>query len=610
MKTASIVTAFVLLGSSVFAQGTRVRVDANSPRGTHVTTNFGPQTLVGPSVCSEVARAWEGQALAGGASLSPNAFMNSATVSNGRIAFIADVVGSARNQGVFWADAAGVHAIAQGSGGGGGSGVPGAAVGDLSPIGGRFTGFFQGTAFAPALNANGDVLFMADVFGGSSTRGLFLYRAATQTIVKVAALGDASPAGGTLFELGTGALNDAGTVAFLANGQASANTQVLRWTNGVLTKIAQDGDVAPGGGNYASLWLMSFGFVDGTTIPVSPPDINDAGNVAFGALTNVDWGFVFQTPAGAAQWYVKQGDATPIGGVYLDFWNPILNNADQIAFMTDVDLGGGNYGGGWMVGKPGTWRKALAWYDIVEGMPVNVLGISTSPQSPLADNGDLVAWCDAARECIVLSRANGTQEVLAGAGDATPIGGTIGFFDSWPSMDAAGEVTMSCTTPGATNGASSAHFVLNLCVGATTTYCTAGTTQIGCVPSISGTGTPSASASSGFAIEASDVPGQSNGILFYGVGGRVAVPWYATSSSFMCVKAPVERTGLRSSGGTLNVCDGSLDFDFNTFRATHPAALGQPMTAGLVVDAQAWFRDPGAPKNTNLSDALEFTLAP
>ena len=36
----------------------------------------------------------------------------------------------------------------------------------------------------------------------------------------------------------------------------------------------------------------------------------------------------------------------------------------------------------------------------------------------------------------------------------------------------------------------------------------------------------------------------------------------------------------------------------------------KPMTPGLVIDAQAWFRDPGAARNTNLSDALEFTLAP
>jgi hypothetical protein len=30
--------------------------------------------------------------------------------------------------------------------------------------------------------------------------------------------------------------------------------------------------------------------------------------------------------------------------------------------------------------------------------------------------------------------------------------------------------------------------------------------------------------------------------------------------------------------------------------------------AGLVVDAQAWYRDPPAPKSTNLSGGLEFIV--
>jgi hypothetical protein len=29
-----------------------------------------------------------------------------------------------------------------------------------------------------------------------------------------------------------------------------------------------------------------------------------------------------------------------------------------------------------------------------------------------------------------------------------------------------------------------------------------------------------------------------------------------------------------------------------------------------VIDAQAWFRDPPAPKTTNLSDGREFTVVP
>jgi hypothetical protein len=44
--------------------------------------------------------------------------------------------------------------------------------------------------------------------------------------------------------------------------------------------------------------------------------------------------------------------------------------------------------------------------------------------------------------------------------------------------------------------------------------------------------------------------------------------------------------------------------------ATHPFTLGQPIAAGQVYNAQAWYRDPPSPKTTHLSNGIEFTLAP
>ena len=140
-------------------------------------------------------------------------------------------------------------------------------------------------------------------------------------------------------------------------------------------------------------------------------------------------------------------------------------------------------------------------------------------------------------------------------------------------------------------------------------YCTAGTTSSGCVPAISGNGTPSGSAGSGFSIAASNVEGQQSGLIFYGVSGPLATPW-GLGTSFQCVKAPFERGPIVNAGGTAGACDGVLAFDWNQFVATHPAALGVPFSGGETVWAQAWFRDPPAPKTTNLSDGLSFTVCP
>jgi hypothetical protein len=142
-----------------------------------------------------------------------------------------------------------------------------------------------------------------------------------------------------------------------------------------------------------------------------------------------------------------------------------------------------------------------------------------------------------------------------------------------------------------------------------TVYCTAGTTTNGCVPSISGMGSASASAGSGFTISVAEVEGQKTGLLFYGVNGAKAAPWGA-GMSYLCVQAPLRRMSTQDSGGTAGACDGALAEDWNAYVAAHPNALGQPFAAGDSVWAQAWFRDPPAPKSTNLSDALVFQLSP
>ena len=145
----------------------------------------------------------------------------------------------------------------------------------------------------------------------------------------------------------------------------------------------------------------------------------------------------------------------------------------------------------------------------------------------------------------------------------------------------------------------------------TLTFCTAGTTSNGCLPAISASGTPSASATSGFDIAVAAVEGQKQGLIFYGLDntGFTPLPW-GTSSSFLCVKSPTQRTPAQATGGTLNACDGALALDWNAFVATTPGALGAPFAAGRHVYAQGWFRDPPSPKTTMLSDALEFIVQP
>ena len=142
------------------------------------------------------------------------------------------------------------------------------------------------------------------------------------------------------------------------------------------------------------------------------------------------------------------------------------------------------------------------------------------------------------------------------------------------------------------------------------TYCSAKTNSIGCVPSIGWIGTPSANAGSGFLVRATTVINNKNGLLFYGVNGRAALPFQGGT---LCVNTPIRRTGALNSGGNPppNDCSGAFVIDMNAFAVSPGPPVPHPALTvpGTVVDCQSWGRDPGfaPPNNTTLSGGLEFT---
>jgi len=139
-------------------------------------------------------------------------------------------------------------------------------------------------------------------------------------------------------------------------------------------------------------------------------------------------------------------------------------------------------------------------------------------------------------------------------------------------------------------------------------YCTAGTSASGCQALLSATGTPSATATSGFTVQATSVEGAKDGLYFFGQNGRQANPW-GNGTSLQCVAPPVMRGGILTGSGSSGACDGAFAQDLNARWTAKPA---QNPGAGAVVQLQLWYRDPQNTSNqtTGLSDALEFTVAP
>jgi hypothetical protein len=143
-------------------------------------------------------------------------------------------------------------------------------------------------------------------------------------------------------------------------------------------------------------------------------------------------------------------------------------------------------------------------------------------------------------------------------------------------------------------------------------YCTGGTTSSGCVAAISSANQPSASFSTPCTISVANVEGQRSGLVFYGLDntGFTPLPWAPGSGSFLCVKPPTQRSPGQNSGGAAGACNGQLQLDWNALHAAFPGLLGTPFSAGDAIYAQGWFRDPPAPKTTNLSNALQLTCQP
>ncbi len=142
-------------------------------------------------------------------------------------------------------------------------------------------------------------------------------------------------------------------------------------------------------------------------------------------------------------------------------------------------------------------------------------------------------------------------------------------------------------------------------VGDVASYCTAKANSLGCVPEISWNGTPSASFTSPFEINAVGVLNNKNGLLFFGFA-ESSTPFQGGTK---CVAAPTRRTPVQNSGGNPppNDCSGVYAFDF---QARIQSGVDPGLTVGATAYAQYWSRDPQSPSTTGLTDGVRFTIQP
>jgi subtilisin-like proprotein convertase family protein len=127
--------------------------------------------------------------------------------------------------------------------------------------------------------------------------------------------------------------------------------------------------------------------------------------------------------------------------------------------------------------------------------------------------------------------------------------------------------------------------------GSSTGFCPSGISSNGCIPTFDGS-------------TVTGIDGLRTGLFFVGINGPKYSPWAQGSTSTLCVKSPLKRVTLpMNSGGSNGQCDGVYVAD-PVFMSAAIAAL--PAPSGTILCSQCWYRDPHAPKHTNLTNMVTY----
>jgi hypothetical protein len=230
---------------------------------------------------------------------------------DGAVVFAAAIAEGRAVEGIFVAQNGRVRAVALS-----GAAAPSIASGVLAALD------------APAINAKGDIAFLASVRRGRESLDAILLSTRGQ-LRKIVAQGDPAPAGGTFAAFGPPTLNRNGALAFGAAVEGRAVPGgIFVWSAGQLRMVLGAGDDTPIGGIFAK-FSERLGFSDG-------------GTIVFHGLLKLApvAAAIFAIEDGRPRAVAQLGQQAPGGGRFSNFglW-PAMSATGVIAFAAAVDDG-------------------------------------------------------------------------------------------------------------------------------------------------------------------------------------------------------------------------------------------------------------------------------
>jgi Tol biopolymer transport system component len=142
-----------------------------------------------------------------------------------------------------------------------------------------------------------------------------------------------------------------------------------------------------------------------------------------------------------------------------------------------------------------------------------------------------------------------------------------------------------------------------LACGSGAFYCTQSPSSQGCRAQLSTSGVCSASAGSGFVIQADAIDANRQGLFFYSTNGAQVASF---NGGKLCAVPPLKRTQQLNSGGS-GACGGTFALDFN---ARIASGVDPALVAGAQFWGQFWYRDPPNVWTTGTTHAVTAILCP
>ena len=313
------------------------------------------------------------------------------------------------------------------------------ASGQPTPVGGIFDRFdVTAQPIVVPVNADGHVAFYATILRNKATEGIFV--AGGGHIVKLAAVGDSLPDGGRLSEFArhpVPSLNDSGSVAF------GAAITAAHAGEGVF--VATDPEAKAAGGGLRAIAIAGSdapGLIGGTFVEFDAPALNNRDEVVFVATVRHGrelFEILYLYSNGRLRKLLAAGDPYLGGGHFDKFGLPAINNRGVVAFPVTLDHGPA-LGGIFVAGTRDLKMLASVGTQAPDGRMLVRFSerVAIDDDDNIAFGAHIGAGKESTEAVLKVNTSGLTQ--IAALGDAAPGGGRFSSFGPWPSAAPAGRV--------------------------------------------------------------------------------------------------------------------------------------------------------------------------